>query len=59
MVNHMLLYTCKEEDFMKDKIKNLTEAVKELQKLITELEKLLIKVISIVGWIYIFIQLFK
>lgn len=40
-------------------IKNLTETAKELQKLLEQLEKLVIKLISIVGWIYILIKLFE
>lgn len=40
-------------------IKSLTETAKELQKLLEQLEKLVIKLISIVGWIYILIELFK
>ena len=40
-------------------IKNLTETAKELQKLLEQLEKLVIKLISIVGWIYKLIKLFE
>lgn len=44
---------------MKRFIRDFTETAKELQKLLEQLEKLTIKVISIVGWIYILIKLLE
>lgn len=41
------------------KVKELNELGKELEKLMGTTEKLIIKIVSIVGWIIILIQLFK
>lgn len=59
MVNHMVLYTCKEEVLMVNKIKRVTEIVKELLKLLEQIEKLTIRIISLLGWILIIILLLK
>lgn len=38
-------------------VKGLIQMIKELNKLVTQLEKLLIKIISIVGWLLILLDL--
>lgn len=40
-------------------INKWVEKIKELNKLVAQLEKLLIKIISLVGWIIILIELIK
>ena len=55
----MLLYTCKEVRRMIEKIRSLTETVKELLKLLEQIEKLTIRIISLIGWILIIINLLK
>ena len=40
-------------------INQWVEKIKELNKLVAQLEKLLIKIISLVGWILILIELIK
>lgn len=40
-------------------MKDLIQKVKEFNKLLAQIEKLLIRVISIVGWLFILIQLFQ
>lgn len=40
-------------------ISKWVEKIKELNKLVAQLEKLLIKIISLVGWIIILIELIK
>lgn len=59
MVHHMIIYNCKEDKPMIEKIKKAVETVKELQKLVAQLEKLTIQIVSIVGWILILIHLFE
>lgn len=40
-------------------INKWVEKIKELNKLVAQLEKLLVKIISLVGWILILIELIK
>lgn len=42
---------------MQERIKCLTKIAKELLKLFREVEKLLIRIVSLIGWILIIIQL--
>lgn len=42
---------------MQERIKRLTKIAKELLKLFGEVEKLLIRIVSLIGWILIIIQL--
>ena len=44
---------------MIEKIRSLTEIVKELLKLLEQIEKLTIRIISLIGWILIIINLLK
>lgn len=44
---------------MIEKIRSLTETVKELLKLLEQIEKLTIRIISLLGWILIIINLLK
>ena len=53
----MVQYIHREE--VRKLINQWVEKIKELNKLVAQLEKLLIKIISLVGWILILIELIK
>ena len=57
MVDPMALYIHREVIKMQKRIKHLTEVAKELLKLMAEVEKLLIRIVSLIGWILIIVQL--
>lgn len=59
MVRHMSKCICKEVIHMEPWFERLTKIVKELSKLVTQLEKLTIRIVSLVGWIWILIKLFS